>query len=259
MTSNHRKSIPQLILTLAILFCLWSQTASAYIHEPAVGVSHDLENLSVTIHDYLHDNYDSGFGSHEFEEAAEALHSALHQWSEGSATETQVSAALISTTDAWRNFNSQIKSSGLLLSDEMLKDLYRDTRDTFRRIRFLLRKASELDRISDEAPGASHELEEAAHELHEFLHDNHDSSYGSHDLEEAAHELHEALHEWSQGTVLEDEIADQFDVVSGAWKYFVYQLDEAGLRRGSDRTIKQLVRETREAFKKVKSLLRRAD
>ena len=259
MKPIHHYHTPRILLAVFALSCLWSQTSNAYIHAPAVSVSHDLEKHSVSLHDYLHDHYESSFGAHELEETAEALHEALHSWSEGSNTETQVGAALSATSDSWQNFKRQIKPSGLLSSDDTLKAMYRDTRDVFSKVRFLLRKASELDRISDKAPGASHELEEAAHELHEFLHDNYDSSYGSHDLEDAAHELHESLHNWSLGTVSEDAVADLFDVVNGAWQYFGFQLDEAGLQKGSDRALNQLVRETRKAFKEVKSLLRRAD
>ncbi|GEM_PF-1375754 len=261
MISNHRNRylIPRIILAAFTVFCLWSQSASAYIHAPSVSVSHELEKHTVILHDYLHDHYESTFGAHELEEAAEALHEALHMWSEGSNTETQVGAALRATSDAWRDFRNQIRPSGLLSSDDTLKAFYRDTRGAFREIRFLLHKASALDSIPDEAPSASHELEEAVHELHEFLHDNYPSSYGSHDLEEAAHALHEGLHDWSQGTVSEDKVADLFDVVDGAWNYFGFQLDEASLRNSSDGTLKQLVRETRKAFKEVKSLLRKAD
>ncbi len=259
MILNQRDLIPRILVSVFTLFFLWSQTASAYIHAPAVSASHELEKQTVVLHDYLHDHYDSTFGAHELEEAAEALHEALQLWSEGSSTETQVGSALRTTSGVWRDFRRQIKPSGLLSSDDTLKGLFRDTRSLFRKISFLLRKASELDSISDKAPSASHELEEAAHELHEFLHDNYPSTYGSHDLEEAAHELHEGLHDWSLGTALEDKVADLFDVVDGAWNYFRFQLDEAGLKKGSDGALNQLVRETRKAFKEVKSLLRKAD
>lgn len=259
MKPIHRKKHPLFLLAALTFSCLWSQSTVAYIHAPTVSSSHELEEHTVILHDYLHDNYDSTYGAHDLEEAADALHEALHLWSEGSATETQVGTELVSISQAWKEFKSQIKSSELLSSDDALNELFKDTRGVFREVSFLLRKSSDLDYIKDEAPETSHELEEASVILHDYLHDNYESTYGAHDLEDASHSLHEALHNWSLGMETEDTVADLFDVVNGAWKYFGYQIDEAGLSKGLDSTLNQLVRETRHAVKEVKSLLRKAD
>lgn len=245
----------QLITGLLSLFFL-QDNAFAYIHPSAPSAAHELEHASAAVHGYLHDHYASTYGAHELEDATTELHHVLHEWSEGRATESQVTAHLRTTTDAWKAFRKQLRLSGLLHTDSALKKLFNETKSAYKRVRFLLRKASDLSFIHPNAPAASHELEEVAHALHGHLHDHYSSSYGAHDFETATHALHETLHLWSQAMATERQVSDRLDAVRGAWKDMRRQMRQAGLLNGSDQQLTDLLSHAKDAYQRVRRLLR---
>jgi hypothetical protein len=110
--------------------------------------------------------------------------------------------------------------------------------------------------IDPGAPSASHHMEEAAEELHEYLHDNYTTSYGAHGLENAAVLCHDTLHDWSNGNATEDATQATFDALKVALNSFKDTAEGAGILDAGDDELDDLVKEAKDAFKALKTLMK---
>lgn len=128
---------------LAISLILFvSQTVSASIDPSAPSASHHLESAVAAMHEHLHHHYDSSYGSHDLEVAADELHGVLHDWSEGNATEAEVVMSEEAVKRAWNSFRQSIVPAGVLnAGDTGLDTLYETIKAEYKALRFLLRKA----------------------------------------------------------------------------------------------------------------------
>jgi hypothetical protein len=129
--------LPLLLCTLFI-----SGNAVAEIDPGAPSASHRLQLAAENIHAYLHHNYQAGYGTHELEEAAAAMHDALHEWDHGELTEADIVAIQEDLKASWLNYIQTITPAGILNNGDMeLETLYQDVKTKYKELRFLLRKA----------------------------------------------------------------------------------------------------------------------
>ena len=98
----------------------------AGIHKKAGSTAHQLDNASVAIHDYLHDaGYPSSYGAHGMELAADTLHTAMHNFGNGNATEADVLDNVAATTAALEAMRDSFRANGIW-ADRTAKKLYDD-------------------------------------------------------------------------------------------------------------------------------------
>ena len=129
-------------LIILMLVSLFVHSAYASIDPSAPSASHQLEEASAEIHEYLHDNYTFSYGTHDLEEASAELHHFLHEWQHGEATESDVVAAFTKVKNAYTNSQFQLRNGGILNNgDEELELLFEHVKVTYKHVRFLLRKA----------------------------------------------------------------------------------------------------------------------
>ena len=132
------------VLLAGPVLAVLAGTALAFIDPGAPSASHQMEELAVEIHDYLHDNYGSTFGAHGLEEAATTLHDTLHDWGHGSVEvpESQIVEDMDALDAAWKSFKQTIRQEHILNSGDEALDIFFDmNKDAYKEIRFLLRQA----------------------------------------------------------------------------------------------------------------------
>lgn len=98
-------------------------TALAGIHRKAASTSHALEEAAVELHDYMHDNYTNSYGAHGMEIAADALHSAIHDYNNGNASEQDVLDQVQAANDARDALRDSFRANGIM-ADQTAKKLY---------------------------------------------------------------------------------------------------------------------------------------
>ena len=114
-------------------------TALAYIPPEAPSASHHLEEAAEAIHEYLHDNYPSSYGSHALEDSAVILHDDLHEWAMGNVPESQIAADWDVVVADYKNFKQTINQAKVLNEgDDELDDLFDETKEAFKDLRALL-------------------------------------------------------------------------------------------------------------------------
>lgn len=112
--------------------------------------------------------------------------------------------------------------------------------------------------IDPGAPSAAHHFEEAAAELHEYLHHEHSNSYGSHGLENHGDALHGTLHDWVHGDATEADVVASKEALKLEWNTFRQTIIPAGVLNNSDATLDDLYDATKNAYKELRFLLRKA-
>ena len=112
--------------------------------------------------------------------------------------------------------------------------------------------------IDSGAPSASHHFEEAAADLHEYLHANYPGSYGSHGLEEKGSVLHAVLHEWQHGEATETDVVTAKYALKLEWNNFRQTFIPAGILNTGDVELNDHYQATKNAYKELRFLLRKA-
>ena len=112
--------------------------------------------------------------------------------------------------------------------------------------------------IDSGAPSASHHFEEAAADLHGYLHHHYPSSYGSHGLEEQGSVLHAILHDWQHGHATEADVVATMDALKLEWNTFRQTIIPAGVLNTGDVDLNDHYEATKDAYKEVRYLLRKA-
>jgi hypothetical protein len=134
------------ILFLVLIVVVSAQTSMAFIDPDAPSASHEMEELAVEIHDYLHhidvDGIDAPSASHHLEEKAAILHDDLHDWAHGAVSESLIVEDMEALDAAWKHFKQTLHQEHLLNSgDEELDVLFDMNKHAYKELRFLLRQA----------------------------------------------------------------------------------------------------------------------
>ena len=131
------KSLFSLGLSVLALTALTLPVLAGGIHQKATSTSHELEEASVDLHDYMHHEYSGSFGAHGMESAADDAHGTLHDWSHGEATVAEVLADVDAANAAFDAMTSQFNEAGLLSGpdqDKEAKKLYHEVHKTLAKL-----------------------------------------------------------------------------------------------------------------------------
>lgn len=127
------------LLTLTCL-SLVAAPVFAAIDSDAPSKSHALEQAADAVHTHLHDFYTSSYGAHGLETEATLIHDDLHDWADGTVPESQIAADWANVDAAWKNFKQTIHQAQILNSgDDQLDSLYNDAKQAHKDLRFALR------------------------------------------------------------------------------------------------------------------------
>jgi hypothetical protein len=113
--------------------------AVAYISPQAPQAAADLEATAIDLHGYMHTVFPSSYGSHDMEEAADALHDELLNWSANLASEADVVMANKVANAALDDMGLQFVNNGVFLdpvATVKFYDVFADKRFVDRHLRF---------------------------------------------------------------------------------------------------------------------------
>ena len=95
----------------------------AGIHAKATSTSHALEEVATELHSHVHHVFGPSYGAHGMEVTASALHSILHDWGHGTATEADVLSAVDAANAAFDSMREQFRANNVW-ADQDSKMLY---------------------------------------------------------------------------------------------------------------------------------------
>jgi hypothetical protein len=115
-----RKDMTSRSLLLAGAALVFGAVGYAYINPKAPSASHALEAAAVDLHDYTHQVWPSSYGAHPLEVESTELHSTLHGWQHGTASECDVSVERDDVTNAYQSMQTQFIENGVLRDEGTL-------------------------------------------------------------------------------------------------------------------------------------------
>jgi len=105
----------KLVATFAISMIIFLANAVfAESHGKAAGTSHELEEVSIELHNYMQRTYRSSFGTDGMKVAAGRLHQAIHDWENGQASQREVVAAQEGANGAFDEMETELRDNGFL-------------------------------------------------------------------------------------------------------------------------------------------------